>query len=185
MQPSTHCSGTGPTTIALWTSQIPLDLAGEKGSTRVWRVSDAEPELTAISPAYNSSVKSVSQTLRHPRLTPVCRPIRSQVCQPPLTQARAANSSLPAVQQSSSPTSHQSSLQTLHAFSMPPSPRRGCSVTPSRALPSSSRRYSSRPRRSSTSCPGVMHHPPLPPSASVCPSPWAPSCVLQSCSAPG
>ncbi len=28
---------------------------------------------------------------------------------------------------------------------------------------SSSRRYSSRPRRSSTSCPGVMHHPPLPP----------------------
>ncbi len=31
------------------------------------------------------------------------------------------------------------------------------------ASPSSSRRYSSRPRRSSTSCPGVMHHPPLPP----------------------
>ncbi len=30
-------------------------------------------------------------------------------------------------------------------------------------LGSSSRRYSSRPRRSSTSCPGVMHHPPLPP----------------------
>ncbi len=44
-----------------------------------------------------------------------------------------------------------------------PSPREGCSATPSRALPSSSRRYSSRPRRSSTSCPGVMHHPPLPP----------------------
>ncbi len=42
-------------------------------------------------------------------------------------------------------------------------PRRGCSATPSRALPSSSRRYSSRPRRSSTSCPGVTHHPPLPP----------------------
>ncbi len=42
---------------------------------------------------------------------------------------------------------------TRHAFSMPPSPRRGCSVTPSRALPSSSQRYSSRPRRSSTSCP--------------------------------
>ncbi len=38
-----------------------------------------------------------------------------------------------------------------------------CSATPSRALPSSSRRYSSRQRRSSTSCPGVMHHPPLPP----------------------
>ncbi len=37
------------------------------------------------------------------------------------------------------------------------------SATPSRASPSSSRRYSSRPRRSSTSCPGVMHHPPLPP----------------------
>ncbi len=36
-------------------------------------------------------------------------------------------------------------------------------ATPSRASPSSSRRYSSRPRRSSTSCPGVMHHPPLPP----------------------
>ncbi len=36
-------------------------------------------------------------------------------------------------------------------------------ATPSRALPSSSRRYSSRPRRSSTSCPSVMHHPPLPP----------------------
>ncbi len=43
------------------------------------------------------------------------------------------------------------------------SPRQGCSATPSRALPSSSQRYSSRPRRSSTSCPGVMHHPPLPP----------------------
>ncbi len=48
-------------------------------------------------------------------------------------------------------------------FLEPPSPREGCSATPSRASPSSSRRYSSRPRRSSTSCPGVMHHPPLPP----------------------
>ncbi len=45
---------------------------------------------------------------------------------------------------------------------MPPSPRQGCSATPSRALPSSSRRYSSRPRRSSTR---MMHHPPLPPGA--------------------
>ncbi len=52
---------------------------------------------------------------------------------------------------------------TRQAFSTPPSPREGCSATPSRASPSSSRRYSSRPRRSSTSCPGVMHHPPLPP----------------------
>ncbi len=52
---------------------------------------------------------------------------------------------------------------TRHAFSTPPSPREGCSATPSRASPSSSRRYSSRPRRSSTSCSGVMHHPPLPP----------------------
>ncbi len=52
---------------------------------------------------------------------------------------------------------------TRHAFSTPPSPREGCSATPSRASPCSSRRYSSRPRRSSTSCPGVMHHPPLPP----------------------
>ncbi len=52
---------------------------------------------------------------------------------------------------------------TRHAFSTPPSPREGCSATPSRASPSRSRRYSSRPRRSSTSCPGVMHHPPLPP----------------------
>ncbi len=51
---------------------------------------------------------------------------------------------------------------TRHAFSTPPSPREGCSATPSRASPSSSRRYSSRPRRSSTSCPGVMNHPPLP-----------------------
>ncbi len=42
-------------------------------------------------------------------------------------------------------------------------PGRAGSATPSRASPSSSRRYSSRPRRSSTSCPGVMHHPPLPP----------------------
>ncbi len=33
----------------------------------------------------------------------------------------------------------------------------------SRASPSSSWRYSSRPRRSSTSCPDVMHHSPLPP----------------------
>ncbi len=51
---------------------------------------------------------------------------------------------------------------TRHAFSTPPSPREGCSATPSRALPSSSRRYSNRPRWSSTSCPGVMHHPLLP-----------------------
>ncbi len=36
-----------------------------------------------------------------------------------------------------------------------------------RTLPSSSQRYSSRPRRSSTSCPGVMHHPPLPPGLPV------------------
>ncbi len=54
-------------------------------------------------------------------------------------------------------------MSTRHAFSTPPSPRQGCSATPSRALPSSSRRYSSRPRRSSTSCHGVMHHPPLTP----------------------
>ncbi len=33
----------------------------------------------------------------------------------------------------------------------------------SQGSPSSSRRYSSRLRWSSTSCPGVMHHPPLPP----------------------
>ncbi len=39
-------------------------------------------------------------------------------------------------------------MSTRHAFSMPPSPREGCSATPSRASPSSSRRYSSRPRRS-------------------------------------
>ncbi len=44
-----------------------------------------------------------------------------------------------------------------------PSPRQGCSATPSRVSPKSSRWYSSRPRRSCTSCPGVMHHPPLPP----------------------
>ncbi len=49
---------------------------------------------------------------------------------------------------------------TRHAFSTPPSPRQGCSATPSRTLTSSSWRYSSRPRRSSTS---VIHHPPLPP----------------------
>ncbi len=54
-------------------------------------------------------------------------------------------------------------MSIRHAFSTPPSPRQGCSATPSRALPSSSRRYSSRPRRSSTFCPSVMHHPPLPP----------------------
>ncbi len=54
-------------------------------------------------------------------------------------------------------------MSTRHAFSTPPSPREGYSATPSRASPSSSRRYSSRPRRSSTFCPGVMHHPPLPP----------------------
>ncbi len=44
-----------------------------------------------------------------------------------------------------------------------PISQEGCSATPSRASPSSSRRYSSKPRRSSTSCPSVMHHPPLPP----------------------
>ncbi len=36
-----------------------------------------------------------------------------------------------------------------------PSPRRGCSATPSRALPSSSRRYSSRRDASSTAAPGA------------------------------
>ncbi len=45
---------------------------------------------------------------------------------------------------------------------MPSSPSQGYSATPSRALPSSSRRYSSRPRRSSTSCPNVTHHSPQP-----------------------
>ncbi len=52
---------------------------------------------------------------------------------------------------------------TKHAFSTLPSPRLGCSAPLSRALPSSSWQCRSRPRRSSTSCPGVMHHqPPLP-----------------------
>ncbi len=75
---------------------------------------------------------------------------------------------------------------TRHAFSMPSSPRQGCSATPSMALPSSSRQYSSRPRRSSTPAPAwcTIHRCPRG-QASVCPSPWAPSCVLQSCSAPG
>ncbi len=45
---------------------------------------------------------------------------------------------------------------TEHAFSMPPSPRLGCSATLSRALPSSSRQCRSRPRWSSTSCHGGM-----------------------------
>ncbi len=53
---------------------------------------------------------------------------------------------------------------TKHAFLMPLSPRLGCSATLSKALPSSSRQCRSRQRRSSTSCPGWMHHqPPLPP----------------------
>ncbi len=73
---------------------------------------------------------------------------------------------------------------TRHAFSTAPSPRQGCLATPSRALPSSSRQYSSRPRRSSTPAPAwcTIHRCPRG-QASVCPSPWAPSCVLQSCSA--
>ncbi len=58
-------------------------------------------------------------------------------------------------------------MSKRHASSMPPSPRQGCSATPLRALPSSSR----------------THWPPLP--GLSLPSPWAPSCVLQSCSAPG
>ncbi len=72
---------------------------------------------------------------------------------------------------------------TRHAFSTPPSPRQGCSATPSRALPSSSRQYSSRPRRSSTPAPAwcTIHRCPRG-QASVRPSPWAPSCILQSCS---
>ncbi len=45
----------------------------------------------------------------------------------------------------------------------------GLWATPSRASPSSSRQYSSRPRRSSTSCPGVIHHPPLPPGPGLSP----------------
>ncbi len=47
-------------------------------------------------------------------------------------------------------------------------------------------RYSSRPRRSSTSCPALctIHRCPRG-QASVYPLPWTPSCVLQSCSAPG
>ncbi len=55
-------------------------------------------------------------------------------------------------------------MSTKHAFSMPTSPRRGCSSTQSRALPRSSRRCRRRQRRSSTSYPGVVHRqPPLPP----------------------
>ncbi len=56
---------------------------------------------------------------------------------------------------------------TRHTFLTPPSPRRGFSATPSRALPSSSQQYSCRPRRSSTSCPGVTHHPLLPPGSGL------------------
>ncbi len=52
----------------------------------------------------------------------------------------------------------------------------------SRALPSSSRQYSEPahlPRHDAPSTAAPRGQ------ASVCPSPWAPSCVLQSCSAPG
>ncbi len=50
----------------------------------------------------------------------------------------------------------------------------------------SSRQYSSRSRQSSTPAPAwcTIHRCPRG-QASVCPSPWVPSCVLQSCSAPG
>ncbi len=77
-------------------------------------------------------------------------------------------------------------MSTRYTFSTPPSPRQACSATPSRALPSSSRRYSSRPRRSSTPALAwcTIHRCPRG-QASVCPLLWAPSCVLQSCSAPG
>ncbi len=76
---------------------------------------------------------------------------------------------------------------TKHAFSTPPSPREGCSATPSRASPSSSRGgTASRPRRSSTSAPAGRQPSPRCPrgQAAVCPSPWEPSCVLQSCFRP-
>ncbi len=64
--PSIICSGSGPITIAPWTSQTPQDWVGEKGSSGVWGVSGPEPE-------------------------PACRSVRqhnpSQACQPPLTLA--------------------------------------------------------------------------------------------------
>ncbi len=64
--PSIICSGSGPITIAPWTSQTPQDWVGEKGSSGVWGVSGPEPE-----PA------------RHP----VRQHNPSQACQPPLTLA--------------------------------------------------------------------------------------------------
>ncbi len=43
-RPSIICSGSGPITIAPWTSQTPQDWVGEKGSSGVWEVSGPEPE---------------------------------------------------------------------------------------------------------------------------------------------
>ncbi len=61
------CSGSGPITIAPWTSQTPLDWAGGKESSDVWKVSSSDPE---------------------PARRPVHLPFPSQTCQPRLTQAR-------------------------------------------------------------------------------------------------
>ncbi len=74
-------------------------------------------------------------------------------------------------------------MSTKWAFSTLSSPRLDCSATLSRTVPSSSRQYRSRPRLSNISCPGVMHRSAAE-QAPVCLSPWAPSCVHQSCSAP-
>ncbi len=63
-RPGIICSGSGPITIAPWTSQTPQDWVGERGSSGVWGVSGPEPARR-----------------------PVRQPNPSQACQPPLTQA--------------------------------------------------------------------------------------------------
>ncbi len=65
-QRSTLCPGSGPTTIALWTSQTSPDSAGGKGSSGVWRVSKPDPK-----PAHRL------------RVSPDCRPRLLQACRPP------------------------------------------------------------------------------------------------------
>ncbi len=67
-QRSTLCPGSGPTTIALWTSQTSPDSAGGKGYSGVWRVSKPDPK-----PAHRLRVSPdcrpwLTQCLRRPRL---------------------------------------------------------------------------------------------------------------------
>ncbi len=120
-QRSTLCPGSGPTTIALWTSQTSPDSAGGKGSSGVWRVSKPDPKPVHRLRVSPDCCPWLTQCLRRPRLRSQARR-RSRLTHSKYIH-KISHSNLPSKGKSSPPPSatlKSSPLPSVVLMSSPP-----------------------------------------------------------------